>query len=302
MDLNGILVECRILLQRTVSALPKLLELGRCDDDGDNEIPIGKASSLDDAISACNHVLSNFLEARRRLCLSPKANDPTPYVGGAEDEDGGDDGYDDEKLCAILSPSFTPDVDAYLEQTIRSEYDECKSNWIHTLDRHHRESRLHSGLAAKAGTKFRVVDQSFWSQVSAAASQERLLGIRRTTSTATVDSKVFDDSRTYRHLLKDFVEASALGRNVNGPTSGYPFSSGTAAAAATERLRRVAHKKDRIAGRRRKNDVDRKASKGRKIRYAIYPKLANFAFPIERPEPVVGEDIWFRGLFGGNLT
>jgi protein AATF/BFR2 len=45
--------------------------------------------------------------------------------------------------------------------------------------------------------------------------------------------------------------------------------------------------------------VDRRASKGRKIRYAVVPKLVNFTFPVSRPEPTISEDVWFKSLFGG---
>jgi hypothetical protein len=45
--------------------------------------------------------------------------------------------------------------------------------------------------------------------------------------------------------------------------------------------------------------VDRRASKGRKIRYAVHPKLVNFAFPIARPVPTIVENVWFNSLFGG---
>ena len=45
--------------------------------------------------------------------------------------------------------------------------------------------------------------------------------------------------------------------------------------------------------------VDRRASKGRKIRYTVHPKLVNFTFPLSRPEPIISDDVWFKSLFGG---
>ena len=67
--------------------------------------------------------------------------------------------------------------------------------------------------------------------------------------------------------------------------------------------------------------VDRKASKGRKIRYTTITKLTNVTFPIQRRHTTQGllgttaatidnssttamntfldEDAWFRSLFGG---
>jgi len=51
-------------------------------------------------------------------------------------------------------------------------------------------------------------------------------------------------------------------------------------------------------------EVDRRASKGRKIRYVVYPKLTHFMFPVERKvvgegTGVMEEDVLFRSMFGG---
>jgi hypothetical protein len=51
-----------------------------------------------------------------------------------------------------------------------------------------------------------------------------------------------------------------------------------------------------------KKMVDRKASKGRKIRYHEIAKLVNFTFPLSRPSNPssnLDQDEWFRSLFGG---
>jgi hypothetical protein len=49
-----------------------------------------------------------------------------------------------------------------------------------------------------------------------------------------------------------------------------------------------------------KKQVDRKASKGLKIRYVEIPKLVNFTFPISRESKTsLNEDEWFQSLFGG---
>ena len=47
------------------------------------------------------------------------------------------------------------------------------------------------------------------------------------------------------------------------------------------------------------SSVDRRASKGRKIRYTVNPKLVNFTFPVARKEPMISDDVWFKSLFGG---
>jgi hypothetical protein len=51
-----------------------------------------------------------------------------------------------------------------------------------------------------------------------------------------------------------------------------------------------------------KKMVDRKASKGRKIRYNEVTKLVNFTFPLSRPANAnsnLDQGEWFRSLFGG---
>lgn len=52
--------------------------------------------------------------------------------------------------------------------------------------------------------------------------------------------------------------------------------------------------------RRKKNNVDRKASKGRKIRYTVHDKLQNFMFPIPTVNPssvIIDSDRLFVSLF-----
>jgi len=50
-------------------------------------------------------------------------------------------------------------------------------------------------------------------------------------------------------------------------------------------------------GSKKVNDVDRKASKGRKIRYKVHEKLVNFAVPATDIRPAIDEDMWFKSLF-----
>ena len=139
----------------------------------------------------------------------------------------------------------------------------------------------------------------------------------------------FDDSKLYQHMLSDFVSS----RSTNERGGGRPSDP---AREAAERLGRALRKKRSSGGgssaedvdvdiaslyevgddgKRRKTTagvggstkkktttttiVDRRASKGRKIRYAIVPKLVNFTFPVSRPEPAISEDVWFKSLFGG---
>ena len=72
------------------------------------------------------------------------------------------------------------------------------------------------------------------------------------------DCETYDDAEFYQQVLKEFLESQAL-------------TAGDLARARTTKRRKV---------------VDRKASKGRKIRYHVHDKLVNFMVPaaFERPE------------------
>lgn len=162
-----------------------------------------------------------------------------------------------------------------LPNVLQEEYEECRREWKQVLDRRHKDLRLHAGLSK---TQFRVMDSSFWQQVDATVSHEEL----RAQSTDD-GHPTFDDTKVYQHMLQDFVLSSA--------------SAGGAEEAAAQRLRRAVKASDS----KKKKDVDRRASKGRKIRYVEIPKLVNFTFPVARPASTTGmdEDEFFRSLFGG---
>jgi protein AATF/BFR2 len=53
-----------------------------------------------------------------------------------------------------------------------------------------------------------------------------------------------------------------------------------------------------LQGPKRRKAVDRRASKGRKLRYHIHEKLVNFATPVELQAPQFAPNV-FANLFGG---
>ncbi|TMW68434.1 hypothetical protein Poli38472_005902 [Pythium oligandrum] len=87
-----------------------------------------------------------------------------------------------------------------------------------------------------------------------------------------LDELMYDDSDFYQQLLKEFIE------------------SGGGNGAQEALLRRQNRKK--------KKNVNRKASKGRVIRYTVHPKLENFMFPEPYPASQLDVDELFRSLFG----
>eukprot|EP00980_Cylindrotheca_fusiformis_P000229 scaffold52_cov183-Cylindrotheca_fusiformis.AAC.8 len=152
-----------------------------------------------------------------------------------------------------------------LDDVLIEEYNACKQRWKQVLDKRHADLKLQSGITAKS--QFRVMDSSFWEQVEGTVEYEK----QRVDSNE--DKPEFDDSKVYQQLLKEFVATSA-----NGDTGTRPVRS----------------KKSK------KKEVDRRASKGRKIRYREIPKLVNFTFPLSRAtNSNLDQDEWFRSLFGG---
>jgi len=142
----------------------------------------------------------------------------------------------------------------------------------------------------------------------------------------------YDDSKLYQQMLKDFISSSTTTTGGGGDSSSRSNKRGLSIDPATEaaqRLKRAMRKKTGNADvdltslltndntgstaldgtqvmmmmkknkKSNTNTVDRRASKGRKIRYTVNPKLVNFTFPIERAEPMIGNDVWFKSLFGG---
>ena len=96
------------------------------------------------------------------------------------------------------------------------------------------------------------------------------------------DLEVYDDRNFYSLLLKSFIQSAASGGS-GGAGGGESMRADDLAA-----LRKY---------RRSKVKVDRRASKGRKIRYVVHAKLQNFMFPVELPEAPVDVDRLYQSLF-----
>lgn len=88
------------------------------------------------------------------------------------------------------------------------------------------------------------------------------------------DPETFDDGEFYQQLLKEFLEASKAGNEVQAKV---------------------------VKAEKRRKVVDRKASKGRKIRYNVHEKLVNFTTPEHAELPVFAPQL-FANLFGHDGT
>ena len=219
--------------------------------------------------------------------------------------------------------------DDVLTNQLQNEYNSLQSHWKSILNKHHSNLALHSGMSVN-NSKFqsRSVDVSFWEQVQSGMEHDRF---KQRTANKTggsdnisADGLQFDDSKLYQQMLKDFISSSQA---TNGAAStGKANKRGgmmlDPAQEAAERLKRAMRKKtgagdvdltslltesttnanDLAAGgitKKKINTVDRRASKGRKIRYTVLPKMVNFTFPVSRGEPMIGDDVWLKSLFGG---
>lgn len=183
----------------------------------------------------------------------------------------------------------------------QEDYERCKEEWKEVLDAAHQRATL----SVAVSKRFRVINQGLWHQIEssladrsralkrshwtkAQAMEAKVIGQMRKEGAAAaagededeeveqLDLEAFDDSELYQSLLKDYIQ------NV-GP-SGH--------------LGRLAVNATSVRARRSKKKVDTKASKGRKLRYAVHPKLEHFMFPIPAPKAPMDIDRLFASLPG----
>ena len=219
----GSLVETRILLQRSLQAQQQ-----QSHDD------VGSNSAAAAAVDRCSNLLAQLLNARQTLFPVQDTNEHKPDYQTLVQQN---------------------EEDA-LSNTLQSEYEHHQEEWKEVLDRRNKDARLHSG-ALTHKTQFRVVDSSFWQQVDATVQHEELRQQQQQQQSQSGSLAVFDDTKVYQHLLKDFVATS----------------NGDAQAAAQQRLAKLNKKAISNSSSKKKAQVDRRASKGRKIRYTEIPKL-----------------------------
>lgn len=145
-----------------------------------------------------------------------------------------------------------------------------------------RKTDLAAGGKKNQAKKFKVVNQDILAQVDAVlVDPQRVkrkahapLQTRMTEATEgaedLLDELMYDDSEFYQQVLKEFIESGG--------------------GAGQDTIVRRTYRKKKI--------VNRKASKGRQLRYTLHPKLENFMFPEPYPTPDMDVDELFRSLFG----
>mmetsp|Transcript_9764 Transcript_9764/g.21742 ORF Transcript_9764/g.21742 Transcript_9764/m.21742 type:complete len:376 (-) Transcript_9764:728-1855(-) len=190
------------------------------------------------------------------------------------------------------------DNDGDANARLRDSHTADVSVWSETLGSIQADLLLRSGrsVGRQSSNSFRpsAVDGGIWEQVEATVAHDRLMRGRSNDGSDEGPGSIirsFDDSRAYQQLLKDFLASRATADATAIPSSSIAVR---AAEDATANGKKKKRKGLKVA-----DDVDRRASKGRKIRYVEHPKLTNYCFPIPRSEPAVAEDVWFKSLFGG---
>nr|CCA14719.1 conserved hypothetical protein [Albugo laibachii Nc14] len=144
------------------------------------------------------------------------------------------------------------------------------------------KTALMNGKAVKE-KKFKAVHQDILSQVDAVIADPLRVkrkahipkddAIVKEGNELELDELMYDDAEFYQHLLKEYIDQ-------NTEAGGWQ---------AALRLR---------INRKKRKLVNRKASKGRQIRYVVHPKLENFMFPEPHANPSMDIDELFRSLFG----
>lgn len=283
------LLECRILLQRAIQ------QQGEASDNMDEE---DTAADTVTSVDQCNQLLINLLKARKQLqiqSIRKEGKDEDDYRGifvPSDDDDSGSE-QDSQQERGASAGSLL----------LQSEYKLHSEEWKEVLNRRHQNLRLQAGsLTAKnASQQFSTVQSSFWEQVQATVQhyqQQRHQKIKNHAADEQQHNFRFDDTKVYQQHLKEFVSISSAADQSSGTTDNI-----NSFAAADSRI----GKKKKTSG----STVDRRASKGRKIRYTEIPKLVNFTFPMSKQQQsinknsngntghVLEDDEWFRSLFGG---
>ena len=114
-----------------------------------------------------------------------------------------------------------------------------------------------------------------WQQASEpySGSDEEAVAASNRTQGA-LDCEVYDDRQFYSLLLKSFITAKNAGAGLKPDD--------------LAQLRKY---------RRKQQEVDRRASKGRKTRYTVHKKLQNFMFPHDPPMSHLDVDRLLQSLF-----
>jgi len=163
-------------------------------------------------------------------------------------------------------------------QRLSETHDSLRPEWKSVTDKWH--ARLNFG-SEQAKSKLKVLNYSMWDQIDEIVSSEdkfteKTYGLYQDSKRldkaeqpdadeALYDFEVYDDCVFYSTMLKTYINSNTEVTN----SSEYVLNA--------DELKELRRYKKNPNGK----NVDRKASKGRKIRYVPHAKLQNFMFPQE---------------------
>eukprot|EP00742_Colponemidia_sp_Colp-10_P010992 GILJ01012149.1.p1 GENE.GILJ01012149.1~~GILJ01012149.1.p1 ORF type:complete len:510 (-),score=109.51 GILJ01012149.1:128-1657(-) len=248
-------------------------------------------SSFSMASTECRDLLTTFLDIQQGLLKQNSAVPSAETSAGAKRKRS--DSLDD--TWSNISQQF---------QRFRPFCDEI-------IDRWNRKTQLSAGMQLK---KLKVLNQSVVAQIEQIISDKDRI-IRRSQLKRTsyrvfgkpvdpsfesdkenqeenrdahledYDEEIYDDLDFYQQQLRELIE--------NAPASTLADPQGDSSMDMTRKylaLRKLKSKQP-------KKVVDRRASKGRKVRYVVHEKLVNFMNPIPRTEKMSADEL-FKNLFG----
>jgi hypothetical protein len=230
-------------------------------------------NNTDDSVSPeLEDLLVKLLQARQKLGSASIKKDTKDHP--AEEE---------VSYSQIIRNNNNNNNKSDLERTLQMEYQDYRETWKTVLNSRHNDVKLRTGDLTNH-KQFKVMDSTFWQQVEATAQHEHM-SIREKKKKQQQDDDdddwKFDDTKVYQQLLQDFVATQTDHGGANtGALVGRKNNQNPNSLQA-------------------KNRVDRRASKGRKIRYQEISKLVHYTFPISRPiVSDLDQDAWFQSLFG----
>lgn len=143
-------------------------------------------------------------------------------------------------------------------------------------------------LMNEAGNKAKMLERS-------RTGKDKVFGLLPSEQMALEDRDVYNDNEFYQALLKDFLASNEGDQQAQGATGEDDIYVDGADLNLTQRALERKRRLQETAG--PKKEVDRRASKNRKIRYVVHEKLVNFMTPVDNTALVDGSSV-LQSLFG----
>lgn len=169
-------------------------------------------------------------------------------------------------------------------QSLHEKMMEWTDSWYNRLNLLGSSDNMASSLSSKLllKNKLKLVNQTPYQYVAKMTeNMEEMLSRSRGPNG---DENVFENKEFFLDLLRENAVLSDLKGGENGEELGVPL--------------KILKQRELEREGREKKEVERRASKGRKIRYHEHGKLVNFLVPIQNEEELLGRNEILENLFG----